>query len=148
MATKPRTKTNHTVKAAVALAEVTMKTCDEILDWRSQLTWQYTSQPHKSDKLIGGVFEFWPDGFERITMTILTTHGYYYDGYDSEECDGEPELFVLVPERGECQCSFRRGGKVDLRYLKEHYNCWQLNQLFGHDGKFEDLPKHIEALLS
>lgn len=149
MPSKTRTKTNDTVKAAVALAEVTLKTCEDMQDWRSQLTWQYMrGQPNKSDKLVGGVWEIRTNGFERITITILTTHSSFYNDDESSEFDGEPELFVLVPERGECHCSFRRGEKNDLTYLKERYTCWQLNQLFGHDGKFEDLPKHIEALLS
>lgn len=150
MPLKTRTRPNDTVKAAVALAEVTMQTCENMRGWRNQVSSPSTSdEPHKTDTFIGGVWEIMPNGFERITIAILTTHSSFYDDGDADsEDDGTPVLFVLLPDYGEIQCRFWRGGKVDLRYLKERYTCWQLNQLFGHDGKFEDLPKHIEALLS
>lgn len=156
---------NATVRKAVALARITVQQhadtmyadkryadkIDDIEDWRNAIEYQFFKLPHKSDKLIGATVRG-----NTVAIAVLTTHASRIDA-DAE--NKIPHLIVLRPweggtlvggfvsESGGCS-SYRTDFAAELKHLGETYNCWQLNQLFGHDGKFDDLPKHIAALLA
>ena len=151
--TKTKAMKNEVVTRAVTLFEsTTLVRYPDLKNWRDAIaqntTWKI---PHKTDRVIGAVLrpERWDDAY---TVAVLTTHAKYYD---PDSNSGVSELFVLEPWYGGMETSFTLCSfdpmycQSDrcMKYLKEEFTCWELNQLFGHDGKFDDLPKHIEALL-
>lgn len=142
-------KINETVAAAMELTKVILTRDADIKEDAERLL-----QFPDTDIFIGGINRGVVNSIPQTVLAFLTTKPSRWYNHDDDYDDGEPELIVRLAASGENSTSFSGGERAatsrakSLAYLKEYYTCWELNQLFSHDGKFEDLPKHIEALLA